>query len=793
MPKQSLLVVDADPRSQHILEVALRKAGFAVTTAADGAEALRKVQRSPPDLVLSELSLPGQDGVALCRALRGDSRLGGTPVLLMNADRAQPTREAALKAGADDFLVKPLLIKELVARIRTLLTDREQARYAQRGSAAALTGSVSDLGLVDLFTSLENWQKTAVVLCEAGDGRSARVWVRDGQVVDAEVDPIAGEAAFYRLLTWESGSFRVEFGPVDREAHSDAGTQALLMEGMRRIDEMARLVEALPVSTVLGVDFPALASQLAEMPDELNGVLRLFDGRRTLREVILGSPLDDLSTMGAVQRLLANGVLVTGAAAGTQRPRPSLQQWLGSDPPPARASEEAVLPRDPAGGKTQGLEVVHTPPSGQPGTRAAARSKIDAGPSESASEQRPAPRTSPAGPPAATRVAGRIALVRYPPLRGTRRERLRREAEEARQSMSAGKPVRLTHVLELPPTPGGADDLPDGARRMSVAVGDAAKRFAPDLPVARVVRPWIAPGARPEVDQPAPSGAATEAVSPRARPRRAEESSEEIREAIATAVGVVTPGSGGSPLVAPAPPAAKPRPVPDRADSTPAVVGALRAKAPTAAPPSNVAPVAGSRPRNRRRLAVAGVALIALAAAAIFLRQPSRPPPTPPAAEPPPAPSAVAAQGPTEPPPPANVPAEPPAPVPANKVSPAADPGDYARALSSGEALLKRGKYRAAVAEFRKAVDLRPDSVPALLALGDAYLEGDQLHNAVKPLRQASQLDPKSARAQLLLGTVFQGLGREKEAVLAYKRYLELEPHGEFAGDVRAIVTNLSK
>ncbi|HYV65396.1 MAG TPA: response regulator transcription factor, partial [Myxococcales bacterium] len=159
MAKQNLLVVDADPRSQHILEVALRKAGFAVTTAADGAEALRKVQRSPPDLVLSELSLPGQDGAALCRALRGDARLGGTPVLLMNADRAKPTREAALQAGADDFLVKPLLIKELVARIRTLLTQREQARYAQRGSAAALTGSVSDLGLVDLFTSLENWQK----------------------------------------------------------------------------------------------------------------------------------------------------------------------------------------------------------------------------------------------------------------------------------------------------------------------------------------------------------------------------------------------------------------------------------------------------------------------------------------------------------------------------------------------------------------------------------------------------------------------------------------------------------
>src|SRR5207253_1389068 len=128
--------------------------------------------------------------VALCRTVRGDTRLAGLPVLVMNADRAQATRAAALQGGADDFLVKPLLIKELVARIRVLLAHREQARNNERGAAAALTGSVGDLGLVDLFTSLENWQKTATVLCEAGDGRSARVWVRDGQVVDAEVDPV---------------------------------------------------------------------------------------------------------------------------------------------------------------------------------------------------------------------------------------------------------------------------------------------------------------------------------------------------------------------------------------------------------------------------------------------------------------------------------------------------------------------------------------------------------------------------------------------------------------------------
>ena len=764
MAKQSLLVVDADPRSLRILEVALRKAGFAVSTAADAAEALRKVQRNAPDLLLSEVNLAGQDGVELCRGVREDSRLSGLPVLLMSADRTPAARAAALESGADDFLVKPLLIKEVVARIRALLTNREQSRNAQRGGgAAALTGSVGDLGLVDLFTSLENWQKTATVYCDSGDGRAARVWVRDGQVIDAEVDPLAGEAAFYRLLSWESGSFRVEFGPVDREARTEAGTQGLLMEGMRRIDEMRRLADTLPFSAVLGVDFPALAARLADMPDELNGVLRLFDGRRTVREVVSESPLDDLSTMAAVQRLAGDGVLVQGAAAGPPREKPTLQQWLGSATPRNGAPERAG---DPGAAPRVAQEAVDTPPT------AMAAAEAD-------------------GASAVVRSAGPIPLIRFPPLRGMRRERLRREAEEARHGISAGHPVRLTHVLELPPTPGGSDGLADGRRRMSQAVGEAAKRFAPDLPISRVVRPWVAPGAPPEA---APAPAPEKA--PREQTSRAADSSDEISAALADAVAAAE--SGAKPLDRATPPRSAPVMNPgalgERASAV--ALGALRpARAPAGAEPATTPPAAVARtPAVRWQLVVvaAGIALVGAASTAIVLRRSHRV--VTPAQPTEPAPVAAAPASPAPPPVAPAAPAEEKAPAPAVAAAATApDPQEYARALASGEGLLKRGKYRAAVAEFRKAVELRPDSVPALLALGDAYLEGDQLRNAVKPLQQAAQLDQKNARAQLLLGTVFQGLGRERDAVIAYRRYLELEPHGEFAGDVRAIVANLSR
>ena len=122
--------------------------------------------------------------------------------------------------------------------------------------------------------------------------------MRNGQVVDAEVESLQGEAAFYRLLGWEGGTFRVEFGQFHRAPRTELGTQALLLEGMRRIDEAGRLSDTLPPATVLGVDFDALGRRLVDLPDEVNGVLRLIDGRRTLREVIGVSPLDDLSTLG---------------------------------------------------------------------------------------------------------------------------------------------------------------------------------------------------------------------------------------------------------------------------------------------------------------------------------------------------------------------------------------------------------------------------------------------------------------------------------------------------------------
>lgn len=124
-PAARILVVDDDEEILASLRRGLTVAGFTVLPVADGAAALRQIQASPPDLMVLDIMLPGLDGLDVVRRLRrGDDQL---PVILLTARDAVPDRVAGLDAGADDYLVKPFALSELVARIKVRLRRRDTA------------------------------------------------------------------------------------------------------------------------------------------------------------------------------------------------------------------------------------------------------------------------------------------------------------------------------------------------------------------------------------------------------------------------------------------------------------------------------------------------------------------------------------------------------------------------------------------------------------------------------------------------------------------------------------------
>jgi len=136
----SVLVVDDDLPIVRMLERTFAAEGYRVTTASDGGGALAAVERSVPDLIVLDVSMPGMDGLAVSGRLR---RRGlATPILLLTARDAVPDRVAGLDAGADDYLVKPFASEELLARARALL---------RRGKEPAETLAFGDL-VLDTFT-----------------------------------------------------------------------------------------------------------------------------------------------------------------------------------------------------------------------------------------------------------------------------------------------------------------------------------------------------------------------------------------------------------------------------------------------------------------------------------------------------------------------------------------------------------------------------------------------------------------------------------------------------------------
>jgi two-component system, OmpR family, response regulator MprA len=130
-----VLVVDDDPPLRRMLERTLIAEGFDVTLAADGGAALVAAEQTAPDVIVLDVAMPVLDGFAVCRRLRHKGL--PTPILMLTARDAVPDRVAGLEAGADDYLVKPFAVQELIARIRALTRRRLDA--STRLSYADLT------------------------------------------------------------------------------------------------------------------------------------------------------------------------------------------------------------------------------------------------------------------------------------------------------------------------------------------------------------------------------------------------------------------------------------------------------------------------------------------------------------------------------------------------------------------------------------------------------------------------------------------------------------------------------
>jgi len=167
-----VLIVDDEPILVETIEYNLSKAGYETVTAMDGETALVQVREEQPDLVVLDLMLPKISGWEVCHALRKDASYNSLtiPILMLTARSEESDKERGLEMGADDYLVKPFGMRELVARVRALLR--------RSGSTATTDDGILRLGNVTLDTG-----RYEVRLQSNGEAREIKLSLKEFELL----------------------------------------------------------------------------------------------------------------------------------------------------------------------------------------------------------------------------------------------------------------------------------------------------------------------------------------------------------------------------------------------------------------------------------------------------------------------------------------------------------------------------------------------------------------------------------------------------------------------------------
>lgn len=240
-----ILVVDDDTFTQRVILAALRPHGYEITTAPDGHTALARALVQRPDLVVSDIVMPGMDGWGLVRRVRSHPQLALVPFIFLSSLASADDVLRGFRLGADDYLPKPFRPEELAERVALVLGRRDEleahASALLHPPEAGLRGSLADIGVSSLMVLLEMEKKGGILVLTRSDPHErVRLILHAGRVLEAHVDagpPLQHAQAVYHALGWSRGSFEFRAVPVETRDKIGISTTGLLMEAARLADE----------------------------------------------------------------------------------------------------------------------------------------------------------------------------------------------------------------------------------------------------------------------------------------------------------------------------------------------------------------------------------------------------------------------------------------------------------------------------------------------------------------------------------------------------------------------------
>jgi CheY-like chemotaxis protein len=228
-----VLLVDADPEESTVLELRMVEQGFDVKTArsVEAARKLASAEDADFDLVVCELELPDADGLAFLSEARKEPWGRDMPWVVHTQKQGRTEANRAFELGAMDFVAKPVQADVLVAKLKAMLDQWSTGRGAK-----GVSGSLREMGLPDIVQVLFHGRKTGRLNVRSG-GKNGEIHFLEGNIANAIVGDVTGAPAFYALLKFAEGDFALDPGFIPPKRLMVESSEALLLEGMRRMDE----------------------------------------------------------------------------------------------------------------------------------------------------------------------------------------------------------------------------------------------------------------------------------------------------------------------------------------------------------------------------------------------------------------------------------------------------------------------------------------------------------------------------------------------------------------------------
>jgi DNA-binding response OmpR family regulator len=352
----AILIAGGNRSRAKQIAAACAARGFATSFAPHGAAALEAALSDVPDVVVAPIDLALIEGPKLAEILRANPRTQGTRFVFLgkpedvSPDTGYFDEVLPSSAGADDVGMRVEAILAQHARINAMEREAESDHEVE--------GKLSQIPLTDLLQLFHmNRRSGTIELTRRETGRPEELgslYLREGNLVQATVDAVEGEKALFRLLAWREGSFAFTPNRPRVAARILAPTRALLMEGMRQLDEWERVRASLPpldARVVLNVDTGKLPNVVHPLTQEVLLLLEIYD---LVRDVVDNCSHPDYHVLRTLQTLVDRKIVElrrdpsqSPAASGDALFSPAqvrrLHDWLQSGRSGGRSREAKLL------------------------------------------------------------------------------------------------------------------------------------------------------------------------------------------------------------------------------------------------------------------------------------------------------------------------------------------------------------------------------------------------------------------------------------------------------------------